>query len=181
MDACLFNGFTTAWPQINNHCWPLMPLNAANNVQGEGCRDMNLFTTLRVPGNVRRQKEYVGRICRELDRYDNLLYDTSDEPDCYGNIPADQADAWVEEMLEEMRPRTRRGHLVAQTHIPSLEGRTGRDWCRDPRTGWTNAEYLRALKDLPGQYEIGKPFVEIETLSPGNTRPGTGGGAPWAS
>jgi hypothetical protein len=167
VDACLFNGFTTAWPQINNHCWPLMPLNAANNVQGEGCCDMNEFTTLRDAGNVRRQKEYVAKICRELDRYDNLLYDTSDEPDCYGNIAADLADAWVEAMLEQVRSADTRGHLVAQTHIPPLEGRTGRDWCRDPRTSWTNAEYLRALKDLPGQYDIGKPYVQIETLSPG--------------
>jgi hypothetical protein len=167
VDACLFNGFTTAWQQINNYCWPLMPLNAANNIQGDGCRDMNQFTTLRVSSNVRRQKEYIRRICAELGRYDNLLYDTSDEPDCYGNIPADEADAWVEAMLEELRAADTRGHLIAQTHIPPLESRTGRDWCRDPRTSWTNAEYLRALKDLPSQYEIDKPFVEIETFSPG--------------
>ncbi len=167
VDACLFNGFTTAWAQINNYCWPLMPLNASNNIQGDGCRDMNQFTTLQVPSNVRRQKDYVRKICRELDRYDNLVYDTSDEPDCYGNIPADLADAWVESMLEELRAADARGHMIAQTHIPPLESRTGRDWCRDARTSWINAEYLRALKDLPAQYDIGKPYVEIETLSPG--------------
>ena len=169
VDVCLFNGFTHAWSQINNYCWPLLPLNAANNIQGDGAADMEQFTTLQVPSNVSRQKVYIRKICQELDRYDNILYDTSDEPDCYGNIPANLADAWVEAMLAELRSADTRGHMIAQTHIPPLESRTGRDWCRDPRTSWTNAEYLCALKDLPAQYEIGKPYVEIETLSPGES------------
>jgi hypothetical protein len=169
VDVCLFNGFTKAWAQINNYCWPLMPLNPARNIQGEGCADMDQFTTLQVPANVRRQRDYVRKICTELDRYDNLLYDTSDEPDCYGSIPASLADPWVETVMNEIVSADTRGHMIAQTHIPPLERGTGRDWCRDRRTSWLNAEYLRAIMDLPTQYDIGRPYVLIETLSPGES------------
>jgi hypothetical protein len=166
VDVCLFNGFCTAWAQINNYCWPQLPWNIANNIQGEGSPHMNEFTSLIHASNVKRQKEYIRKIVQELDRYNNVIYDTSDEPDCFGNLPIPQSNAWVEAMLSEICASDTRHHLVAQTHIPPLES-TGKDWCRDPRTTWLNAEYLCGLLDFEMEYPIDKPYVLIETHSPG--------------
>jgi hypothetical protein len=166
VDVCMFNGFCTAWAQINNFCWPQLPWNKANNIQGEGSPEMNDFTSLKHPSNVARQREYIRKICQELDRYNNVIYDTSDEPDCFGNLPIPQSNAWVEAMLSEICAADTRHHLVAQTHIPPLES-TGKDWCRDPRITWLNAEYLCALRDFDKEYPIDKPYVLIETHSPG--------------
>jgi hypothetical protein len=170
VDACMFNGFTVEWAKLNNHCWPLLPFNPANNIQGEGCSNMDHFTSLLSPSNVKRQKEYIRKICGELSGYDNLIYDTSDEPDCLGNLPIGLSNAWVEVMLEELHSADRGRHLIAQTHIPAPWFESGgKDWCKDRRTSWTNAEYIRPLQDLPRQYALKKPFVSIETLSPGQS------------
>jgi len=168
VDVCLFNGFTAKWPEVNVVCWPLLPFNAANNIQAEGVSVEDDFTTLRSESNVKRQKEYIRKICEELDGYGNVLYDNCDEPDCLGNIPPVRAIPWVDVVLEELCRADKSGHPISQTHYPApMFEAGGRDFCRDPRVSWISVEYEQGLRDFDSQYPIEKPYVLIETYSPG--------------
>ena len=61
--------------------WTMQPLYNTNNIQGVGKGDFKLFTTMADPVLAGYQTEYVKKIATELYKFDNIIYDISDEPE----------------------------------------------------------------------------------------------------
>ena len=154
--------------------WPLMPMNKANNVQGVGTYPADrcgLFTTAE-PENrdvMRYQAAYVTKIAQELNGFDNVIYDVSDEPLLQGNPDGsiktlDEASVvpWITAMADAFRtaeaPLPKR-HVLGQT-VQSLSP----DLSRDSRIDWLPTEYVKAAgAALEKNYVAAKPIVDVES------------------
>ncbi|MBI2497298.1 MAG: hypothetical protein HYV75_05045, partial [Opitutae bacterium] len=107
----------------NDRQWDADPLNAANNIQGEGTlRDRREILTLRHPGIVARQRQLVDRLVRACRDFDNVYFEIANEGYWSNGGPAavtaaDRA-AWHQEMIravlaaEAGLPPSRR-HMIA--------------------------------------------------------------------
>lgn len=167
VDMVPFNGFGSEARKSYQWRWEWSPLNAANNAQGVGiARDH--FCTLEEPALVDYQKAYVRRLATELNRYDNLIYDVSDEPDLFNTLDDAKVNPWVGAMMDTLisaEAALPKKHLIAQSFYPSLEDH-GKQWGADPRTQWISIEYTGGLNQFERQYAYRKPYVLIETVSP---------------
>lgn len=91
-------------------CWPIMPLYHGNNIQQVGkyeADECGLFTTAdqRNEGVIQHQQAYISKITRELNEFDNLIFDLCDEPSLQGladgsvkNLPDSQVIPWLQAM-----------------------------------------------------------------------------------
>jgi hypothetical protein len=71
--------------------------------------------TMKHPDLVRREGEYVSKITREVNSFDNVVLEICDEPSLF--IPHEDAGPWVRRMLEIVRDtesRLPKKHVVAQ-------------------------------------------------------------------
>lgn len=167
VDIVPFNGFGSEARKSYQWRWEWAPLNAANNLQGVGTKREHLFT-LDEPALVKYEKAYLRKLATELNRYDNLLYDLSDEPDLFNTLDDAKVNPWVGEMMDELIAAEKalpKKHLIAQTYYRSLEDH-GKEWGADPRTTWISIEYNGGISAFDRQYAYGKPYVLIETVSP---------------
>ncbi|HEY4209328.1 MAG TPA: glycoside hydrolase family 140 protein [Puia sp.] len=101
--------------QYNDVTWSYSPLYAGNNIQGIGKGRFLGFQSLADAGLVARQEAMVVKIVREMNDFDNLYYEVSNEP--YNEVKDSAAvDAWDEHMAELIK-RTEaslpKKHLVA--------------------------------------------------------------------
>ena len=99
VEICFFNSEYT-------HRWPLSPLYYENNIQGVGKCDFKDAQTLKYPDLVQRQSEYVSKITREVNGYDNVILEICDEPSLY--TPHAEAGPWVGRLLEVVHNRKAR-------------------------------------------------------------------------
>jgi len=154
--------------------WPLMPLYHANNIQGVGtyeAAECGLFTT-NDPRNqdvISYPKAYVAKIAIELNRFDNVIFDISDEPLLQGNPDGGitiMKDGPVVPWLHEMRDaflsavaRLPKKHVLGQT-VQSLSPDLSLEpWCR-----WLPTEYVKAARNaLEKNYGARKPIVDVES------------------
>ena len=67
--------------------WPISPLFWENNIQGESKAEVEDTQTMRDPGLVRRETDYVTRITLEVNDFDNVILEICDEPHSTG-VPA---------------------------------------------------------------------------------------------
>jgi hypothetical protein len=143
-------------------------------VQGVGryeAAECGLFTT-RDPRNedvLRHQRAYVAKIARELNGYDNVIYDLCDEPSLVGRPDGSivvQEDAAVVPWLHALRDaflEAERGlpkkHLLGQTVQNLSPDLSAEPWC-----DWLPAEYVRpAARALERDYAARKPIVDVES------------------
>ncbi len=167
VDVVLFNGFGTDANQTYQWRWVKSPLNRTNNIQCVGAK-RDYFCTLEEPALVNYEKAYVRKIVSELNRYENVIYDTADEPDFFNAIDDAKVNPWVDAMMNEIinqEASMRNKHLVAETFHPTLEDH-GKHWGADSRTTWISVEYNTGLDHFNSQYANDKPYVLIETISP---------------
>jgi len=154
--------------------WPLMPLYHGNNVQAVGryeAEECGLFTT-RNPRNedvIRYQRAYVAKIAAELNGYDDVIYDLSDEPLLQGrpdgsivNLAEAEVVPWLHAMrdafLEAEAPLPKK-HLLGQTVQSLSPDLSGEPWC-----DWLPTEYVRpARAALEKNYAARKPLVNVES------------------
>ena len=154
--------------------WPLMAFHHRNNVQGVGryeAEECGLFTT-RDPRNedvLRHQAAYVAKVARELNGFDNVIYDLCDEPSLVGRPDGSivvQEDAavvpWLHALrdafLEAERPLPKK-HLLGQTVQNLSPDLSAEEWCE-----WLPTEYVRpASHALERDYAARKPIVDVET------------------
>ena len=154
--------------------WPLMPLYHRNNVQGVGryeADECGLFTTAdeRNRDVVPYQQAYVAQIARELNAYDNVIYDLCDEPSLQGKpdgsitiLPDGAVVPWLHAMKEAFLEAERalpNKHLLGQT-VQSLSP----DLSAEPWCDWLPTEYVRAARAaLEKNYAARKPIVNVES------------------
>jgi hypothetical protein len=135
--------------------WMAQPLYHTNNIQGIGTGAFKLFTTLTDKKLAGYQIEYVKKIASELYRFDNLIYDISDEPEMQHR----ESFQWNSALLDA---------LVSVDHYRHIYGETANsaspDFTGDKRTSWIPTEYISPMeKTLDSDYSDNKPIVDVET------------------
>lgn len=170
VEICFFNSQYT-------DTWPISPLYYQNNVQGVGNNSFLDAQTLKNAGLVRRESEYVGKITREVNPFDNVILEICDE--CASSGPGAGAvltGPWVSHMVDVVRNTEKslpKKHLLAQ----EVEGIFGgpMDFSMDPRVQIIVGQYLwkadynelrgemGGLRALDSKYNLNKPIEMNET------------------
>jgi hypothetical protein len=167
VEVAFFNGMYA-------DCWPLMATYHGNNIQNIGqyeANDCGLFTTLdiRNEGVVRYQKAYIAKITTELNEYDNVIFDLSDEPSLVGQpdgniivMPDSKVAPWLLAMRDaflETQKTLPKKHILGQT-VQNLSPDFSRaEWC-----DWLPTEYVTpAGKAIDKDYAANKPLVDVES------------------
>ncbi len=151
--------------------WPLSPLKAENNIQGEGRCDWRGAQTLKDSGLVARQDAYVRTLTREANSFDNVILEICDEPGHIGT-GFELSGPWVAH-LADVVVETERGlpkkHLLAQEVDGPLGGPV--DFATDPRFTVIVGQYIwgddegemGGMKGLDFKYKDNKPIELNET------------------
>jgi len=151
--------------------WPLSPLNAANNIQGEGRCDWRAAQTLKDSALVARQDAYVRKLTQEANSLDNVILEICDEPGHIGT-GFELSGPWVAH-LGDVVVETERGlpkkHLLAQEVDGPLGGPV--DFAADPRFTVIVGQYIwgddqgemGGMKGLDFKYKDNKPIELNET------------------
>jgi len=151
--------------------WPLSPLNAANNVQGEGRCDWRAAQTLKDSALVARQDAYVRKLTQEANPFDNVILEICDEPGHIGT-GFKLSGPWVAHLADVVL-ETERGlpakHLLAQEVDGPLGGPV--DFASDPRFTVVVGQYIwgddrgemGGMKGLDFKYKDNKPIELNET------------------
>jgi hypothetical protein len=168
VEICFFNS------QYSD-TWPISPLYYENNVQDMaqcGWRDAQ---TLKYADLVRRESDYVAKITKEVNAFDNVILEICDEPASIGT-GIELAGPWVGHLLDVVRNTERelpQKHMIAQ----EVEGPFGgaMDFSADPRVSIITAQYLwgpepaprggemGGMRALDYKYDLGKPIELNET------------------
>ncbi len=164
VEICFFNA------QYSD-TWPMSPLYAENNVQGEGNCDFEDAQTLKHPDLARREAEYVRKITEEVNSFDNVILEICDEPYLTGT-PIELAGPWIARMIEAVAAAERplpQKHLIAQ----QMEGPIGGpcDLTAHPAISiivaqyvWESmAEQMGGMKALDYEYDKNKAIEFNET------------------
>jgi hypothetical protein len=165
VEICFFNS-------QYSHRWPLSPLYYQNNIQGVGKCDFTDAQTMRYPGLVQRESDYVAKITREVNGYDNVILEICDEPSNFTSHA--EAGPWVGHLLQvvhDTEARLPKQHLVAQM----VEGPIGGpvDFSASPLLsiitgqyvwgGEADSEQMGGMKGLEYEYHYNKPMEMNET------------------
>ncbi len=155
-------------------CWPLMPMYHGNNIQNVGqyeAEDCGIFTTAdrRNEAVIRYQRAYVAKITRELNEFDNLIFDLCDEPSLQGRpdgsiitLQDSRVIPWLHALKDaffEAEAALPKKHLLGQTVQNLSPDLSGESWC-----AWLPTEYVRpAEKAIEKDYAAAKPIVDVES------------------
>jgi hypothetical protein len=135
--------------------WMAQPLYHTNNIQGVGTCDYMLFTTLADKRLTEYQSAYVKKIASELYKFDNVIYDISDEPEMQHR----NSKEWNSMMLDALISADNYRHLYGETANSASPDFTG-----DNRTSWIPTEYISPMENtLDNDYVDNKPVVDVET------------------
>ncbi len=101
------------------------------------------------------QAGYVKKIAAELYRFNNIIYDISDEPEMQHH----ESWEWNSFLLDA---------LISVDHYRHLYGETANsaspDFTGDKRTSWIPTEYISPMENtLDHDYTDNKPVVDVET------------------
>jgi hypothetical protein len=168
VEICFFNS------QYSDS-WRVSPLYYENNIQGIGKCEWRDAQALGCAGLVERQAEYVRRITREVNSFDNVILEICDECASVGT-GVTRAGPWVSRMMDAARDAERdlpQKHLIAQ----EVEGPFGgpMDFSADPRLSIITAQYLYGdkpserggemggMRGLDYKYDLHKPIELNET------------------
>ena len=162
VEICFFNS------QYSD-TWPISPLYYENNIQGIGKCSFEDAQTLKHPELVERQADYVRKIIREVNSFDNVILEICDEPSIFTSV--EEAGPWVRHLVHivyETDRKLPKRHLVAQ----QVEGPIGGpiDLSADPEVSVIVTQYLYeagdqmgGLKGLDYLYGNNKVVEENET------------------
>jgi hypothetical protein len=151
--------------------WPMSPLYYENNVQGEGRCDYEDAQTLKHTDLVKREDDYVRKITREVNGFDNVILEICDEPYLTGT-PIEEAGPWIAhnvEVIKNTESTLPNKHLIAQ----QIEGPMGGacDFTAHPdvsvivtQYAWEGShEQMGGLMALDYEYDKNKPIDFNET------------------
>jgi hypothetical protein len=150
--------------------WPISPLYYKNNIQSEGNCDFNDTQTLRYQDVVRRQSEYVSKIVKEVNSFDNVVLEICDEPLLF-DTPDSLAGFWIKHMIgviKETEKTLPARHLIAQQLEGNMYGPV--DFSNDPDVQvivtqylWQAGDQMGGLKGLDYEYGHNKVIELNET------------------
>jgi len=167
VEVAFFNGMYA-------DCWPLMALYHGNNIQNVGryeAGECGLFTTTdgRNRDVLHHQKAYVAKITRELNAYDNVIFDLCDEPSLVGK-PDGSISVHPDSVTAPWLLELRDAFLQAEAGLPKrhILGQTAQnlspDFSREPWCDWVAAEYVKpAAAAIEKDYAAGKPIMDVES------------------
>jgi hypothetical protein len=154
--------------------WPLMPMYHGNNIQGVGryeAEDCGLFTTndARNQDVIRYQRAYVAKVAAELNAFDNVIFDISDEPLLQGKpdgniriMPEVDVVPWLHAMRDSFlaaEAALPKKHVLGQTVQSLSPDLSAEAWCQ-----WLPTEYVKAAgAALEKDYAAHKPIVDVES------------------
>jgi hypothetical protein len=163
VEICFFNS------QYSD-TWPISPLYYENNVQGVGRCDYLDAQTMKHADLVARMDDYVSKITREVNEFDNVILEICDEPSLF--TPHAEAGPWVAHfvpVIKKTESNLPKKHLLAQ----QVEGPVGGpiDLSANPDVSIIVTQYLYeaggeqmgGLKALDLKYGHNKPIEENET------------------
>ena len=168
VEICFFNS------QYSD-TWPISPLYYENNVQGVGKCDWRDAQALGCGDLTEREADYVTKITREVNSFDNVILEICDECASVGT-GVKRAGPWVSYMMGAARDAERdlpKKHLIAQ----EVEGTFGdaMDFSADPRDSIITGQYIwgrdpderggemGGLRGLDYKYSMNKPIEMNET------------------
>lgn len=163
VEVCLFNS-------EYSDTWPISPLFAENNIQGANNYDYLDAQTMKHPDLVARQDDYVRKIVREVNEFDNVILEICDEPALF--TPLADAAPWVTHFIDIIKSTERelpQQHLIGQ----EVQGPVGGpiDLAGNPGISVVVTQYLYhsgdgevgGLQGLDYEYQHNKPIEENET------------------
>ncbi len=168
VEICFFNS------QYSD-TWPITPLYYENNIQGVGRCGWKDAQALGCDDLTRRETDYVRKITREVNSFDNVILEICDECASIGT-GVERAGPWVSAMVSAALDAERdlpKKHLVAQEVEGPFSG--AMDFSADPRLSIITGQYLRGtdpterggemggLRGLDYKYGINKPIELNET------------------
>ncbi|MGQ9629387.1 MAG: cellulase family glycosylhydrolase [bacterium] len=119
--------------------WKLNPFNIKNNVNGIGDVAWQDYTSMRDPDLFERQRAYVRKIVREVNRYDNVYFEVCNEP--FGGHPGHASPAEVEAWQDAIRNTIReeesglpKRHLIFQVTVERPRGESRLDLLVNEKT-----------------------------------------------
>jgi len=153
--------------QMYEVSWPVVALYHGNNIQNVGQyegKDFWLFSSddPRNADVMERQKTYIAKITRELNDYDNVIFDICDEPELWTK-PGAQVVSWIVAMKDAFLSAEKdlpKKHLLGQT----VRGAAAPTLSSESWNEWLPVEYITyAEQALAGDYVWNKPIVVVET------------------
>ena len=163
VEVCLFNS-------EYSDTWPISPLYAENNVQNADHYSFLDAQTMKHPDLVARQDDYVRKIVREVNGFDNVILEICDEPALF--TPLTEAAPWVAHFIDVIKnteSKLPKQHLIGQ----EVQGPAGGpiDLSGNPGISLIITQYLYetpdqemgGLKGLDDEYQHNKPVEENET------------------
>jgi hypothetical protein len=153
--------------QMYEVSWPMMPLFQRNNVTNVGHyegKDFWLFSTTdpRNADVLERQKAYVAKVTRELNAYDNVIFDICDEPELW-TPKGTNVVPWIVALKDAFlaaESKLPKKHLLGQT----VRGGASPTLSSESWNQWLPTEYITyAEQALTGDYVWNKPIVVVET------------------
>ena len=145
-------------PFYEDSMWRLSPMNAANNINGIGTvARTNVYTLDRHGGLLAVQEAMARRIIRELKDFDNLYYETCNEP-YWGGVTLEWQ-GYIAEVIAEAERELGMRHLIswnvansnAKVAKPPLE------------VSIFNFHYATPPDAVAMNYELNKPIGDNET------------------
>jgi hypothetical protein len=149
--------FTLFCPLYTDGEWDVSPFNVRNNVNGIGNWPRDETMTLKHPEVVKVQEDFVRKVVRELNEFENLYYEICNEP-YQRNVPAD----WELRMLEALREAQRD---LPRRHLISLNVANGAKDVKTPPEGVSifNFHYCVPPNAVKMNYGLNKLIGENET------------------
>ncbi|HVN80572.1 MAG TPA: hypothetical protein VMW38_16365 [Terriglobia bacterium] len=153
--------------QMYEVSWPVVALYHGNNIQNVGQyegKDFWLFSSAdpRNADVMERQKAYIAKITRELNGYDNVIFDICDEPELWTK-PGAQVVPWIVALKDAFLSAERelpKKHLLGQT----VRGASAPTLSSESWNEWLPTEYITYAEEaLTGDYVWNKPIVVVET------------------
>jgi hypothetical protein len=163
VEVCLFNS-------EYSDTWPISPLYAENNIQNENYYDFHDAQTMKHPELVARQDDYVRKIVREVNEFDNVILEICDEPSLF--TPIVDAAPWVAHFIRVIQTTEStlpKQHLIGQEVQGPVDGPI--DLSGNPGISMIITQYIYdsgdgemgGLKGLDFEYHHNKPIEENET------------------
>lgn len=167
VEICFFNS------QYSD-TWVISPLYYQNNIQGTGKCEWRQAQVLGCGDLEDREKEYVRKITREVNSFDNVILEICDECASVGSGVV--TGPWVSSMLDAARNEESslpQKHLIAQEVEGPYFGPM--DFSADPRISIITAQYLYGdepsarggemggFRGLDNKYGLNKPIEVNET------------------
>jgi hypothetical protein len=141
-------------PFYEENMWSLSPMNARNNVQAIGDCARTEAYTLKHPPLLAKQLEFVSKVTRELNGFDNVYFEVCNEP-YFGGVTLEWQRRVIDTVVEAEKGLPNK-HMIAQNIAngsPKIEN-------PDPRVSIFNLHYAAGIG---ANYDLNKAIADDET------------------